>query len=69
MVPFQLVIIKSSPSARPYEHASYEQKTPGQPLVAPAKIGRILTRSLTFLSFLELLQEPEIPRDLGTHSA
>jgi hypothetical protein len=60
MVPFQSDINRSSPSSRPYEHASGESQALDQRSMAS-------TSTETFLALLQLLQQSEVPGDFGAH--
>ena len=64
-MPFQLVMRRSSPSSRPYEHASsmVSAVDTGQDTLH----GCVPTCSEAFLALLQLLQQSEVARDLGTH--
>ena len=68
MVPFQFVIIKSSPSARPYEHASIGEESRSISIQYLTRQGpSILTCALALLALLQLLEESEVPWNLSTH--
>jgi hypothetical protein len=62
MVPFQSDINRSSPSSRPYEHASGESQALDQRSMASRP-----TSTETFLALLQLLQQSEVPGDFGAH--
>lgn len=57
-MPFQFDIIKSSPSARPYEHASISSAN--QPHATQAQTQTIHTGAETLLAFLELFEQSEV---------
>ena len=63
-MPFQLVIIRSSPSAKPYEQASAEVS--GRRSFSCKEAHR-RTCTQTFLAFLQLLQKSEVARHLCSH--
>jgi hypothetical protein len=62
IVPFQLVIIRSSPSARPYEHASSRGCES-----AFSSNTKWPTCAQAFLAFLQLFQQPEVARNFCCH--
>lgn len=66
MVPFQLVMVMSSPSSRPYEHASCVSSV-------LSCINRCSLSSLTcseaLLAFLELFEQAKVAGDFRTHVA
>ena len=63
MVPFQFDMRRSSPSARPYEHASETLLD----CIHCKQARHYRTSSEALLAFLKLLEEPEVSRDLGAH--
>lgn len=62
MVPFQLVMRRSSPSSRPYEQASVSSSVA---LLVRQSTGLIRTSAETLLALLELLQQTEVTGDFG----
>lgn len=62
MVPFQLVIRRSSPSSRPYEQASV---TLSGSLVTTRSDALMHTSTEALLALLELLQQTEVTGNLG----
>jgi hypothetical protein len=64
MVPVQLVMRRSSPSSRPYEHASEACQ-----LDCPYQEPHIIhTCTQALLALLKLLQQPEVAGYFGTHN-
>lgn len=64
MVPVQLVMRRSSPSSRPYEHASEAFGLD----YAYQKLHWTHTCTQTLFALLELLQQPEVAGYFGTHN-
>jgi hypothetical protein len=62
MVPFQLVMRRSSPSSRPYEQASV---TLSGSLVTTQSDALMHTSTEALLALLELLQQTEVTGNLG----
>jgi hypothetical protein len=62
MVPFQLVMRRSSPSSRPYEQASVSLSVFS---VATRSDALIRTSTEALLALLELLQQTEVTGNLG----
>lgn len=69
MVPFQLLIIISSPSASPYEQASGNKTHTSviQDRTLSEIVGVDRTCTQTLLALLKLLQESKVSWDLGSH--
>lgn len=64
IVPFQFDMRRSSPSERPYEHASEGCSMENGGLRG---VERRHTGSETFLTFLEFLQKAEVAGNLRSH--
>lgn len=68
MVPFQLDIIRSSPSVKPYEQASVNLEISWSTLRSHVRIAGSLTSTESLLAFLELFQETEVTGNLSSHA-
>jgi hypothetical protein len=67
MVPFQLVMRRSSPSSRPYEQASNNTVLDNDLFPTLRNQHGSLTGAETLLALLELLQQAEVAGNFGTH--
>lgn len=71
-MPFQLLIIISSPSSRPYEQASkgWKRKCVSELCVMCHLVCEgMLTCAQALLALLELFEQPEVSGNLGRHYA
>ena len=64
MVPFQLVMRRSSPSSSPYEHASAPISVS---VLRPNHCSPDPTRPQAFLAFLQLFQQTKVAWYFGSH--